>query len=654
MFKKFLNTNFFIGGLLFFCFYPNFVLAIKSNDPFLEQWAYDEIGLYEAWNYTTGSEDVIVAIIDNGFDTLHPDLKDNVWINKGEIAKNNIDDDGNGFTDDIDGWNFFENSNNTRIKIEDFTKEDFKNGIFNHATYVAGIIGGVGNNNFAGSGLNWRVSLMNLKVVDDRGVGGLKQIEEAIYYAVNNGAHIINISIVGNDKNAQKSLFEAIDYAYEKGVLVVAAAGNDMYDLDESPRFPVCADKDSAFQKILGVSAINNSYRLAPFSNIGNCVDITAPGMFISSTLFFRSDLEEEKIFNGSLHGTSFATPFVSGAAALIKSINLDWTAKDLIEILSKSVHHTRGQDEESYKSLFGVGLLQIDSAIKYAIEKKSDFKKGSMLFISAEDGVYKKQNEVEDPSIFSQNELFKNIYDIKLTKINNEDVYIVFKKEAKNYEVLFFDLDLNFIKKIIIDFSGEADFSLVDLYFNSNPEIIVSPKFESNIFFKVFDLQARHIQTYKKDFKHSGSYTDTIKNIAKKDFISLVYKKDGHVFVEELDRNLDIFNSFSLEDFDFNDFILANADKDFEDEYIFSSVVGEPSKIVVVNNKQKVASFQSYTINYQGGFRMFLFDDGDDGKDELFLTAGENMPIKVFDFSGQQIKTWDSFSFDLFFIKTK
>lgn len=637
-------------------FFPTIVFAVKSNDPLLEQWAYDEVGLYEAWNYSTGSKEVVVAIIDNGFDTLHPDLKDNVWQNKKEIPGNNIDDDKNGFVDDVDGWNFFQNNNNTRIKVEDFSKEKLENGIYNHATYVAGIIGARGNNALAGAGINWNVSLMNLKVVDDRGVGGLKQIEEAIYYAVNNGAHIINISIVGNEKNAEKSLLEAIDYAFSKGVLVVAAAGNDMYDLDESPRYPVCFDNYFDEQKIIGVSAVNSSYRLAPFSNTGNCIDITAPGMHISSTLFFQEkDLSTstDKIFTGSLHGTSFSTPFVSGAAALIKSINMDWTARDIMEILFKSVHHTRGQDEEIYESLFGAGLLRIDNAVKYAISKKNDLQKNNLLIISGEDGVYRKENFREDLPSFFQEKQFKNLLDIKLTKINDKDTYLVFKKNESEHEILFFDLNLNFIKKIKLNFSGEADFVLADIFSNSNPEIITSPKYNSNIYFQVFDLNGRLIKTHKRKLSHNGAFVETIKNIGKKDFISLVYKIDTDVFVEELDRDLKSLNNFKIEDFDFSDFILENVDTDFEEEYIFSSAKDAVSKITIVNNKILDESFEVYDEKYKNGFKIFAFDYDLDEKKDLILTASDNRGIMILNFKGEEQKSWESFSNDLFIINT-
>src|SRR3990167_6420648 len=110
---------------------PIFVLAKTPNDPFFGQWSFEDIGVYKAWDYTTGSKDVVVAIIDNGFDTFHPDLKDNLWINTAEIADNKIDDDKNGFVDDIYGWNFLDNDNDSRPNVDNLTDSQKKEGVFN-------------------------------------------------------------------------------------------------------------------------------------------------------------------------------------------------------------------------------------------------------------------------------------------------------------------------------------------------------------------------------------------------------------------------------------------------------------------------------------------------------------------------------------------
>ena len=214
------------------------------------------------------------------------DLRNNLWQNKKEIRNNQIDDDENGYIDDVYGWNFLDNNNDPRPSVLGLADSEKKEALFNHGTLVAGIIGAVGNNKLGISGINWRVKLMNLKVVGNDGIGSMSALTEAIYYAVDNGADIINISMVGPDEDGK--VVEAIKYAYEQGVVIIAAGGNNYFSLNDEPLYPVCADKDEKENWVLGVSAISESHHLAMFSNIGSdCIDITAPGVNITSTIRF-------------------------------------------------------------------------------------------------------------------------------------------------------------------------------------------------------------------------------------------------------------------------------------------------------------------------------------------------------------------------------
>jgi subtilisin family serine protease len=358
-------------SLVVFLFLPTAVFARLPNDLQVEQWAYQDIGAYVAWNYFTGSKKVVVAVIDNGFDSFHPDLRDNLWVNEKEIRNNGLDDDNNGYVDDYYGWDFFDNDNNPRPQTVDLTVIERKNKIFNHGTVVAGLIGAVGNNQWGGTGLNWQVRLMNLRVVDSSGIGGLDNLAMAINYAVANGADVINISMVGDE---DQDVRRAVERAYQRGVIVVAAAGNNMWDLDFSPLYPVCADAFSSTTMVLGVSAMDETHHLTSFSNAGaSCIDITAPGANVSSTEVYSPADGLPNSYGGNWQGTSFATPIVAGAAALIKGINPSWQASEIYQALLATVHHTPGQDEAVYASLFGKGLLQVDKAVEYAWQRRID-----------------------------------------------------------------------------------------------------------------------------------------------------------------------------------------------------------------------------------------------------------------------------------------
>lgn len=360
-----------LGGI--FLFTPFLVCAKISNDPFAEQWAYKDIGVYDAWDITVGSPEVVVAVIDNGIDTFHPDLEANMWKNMDEISGNNIDDDQNGYKDDVWGWNFVDNNNDPRPNVDGINNDSGADmEVVSHGTAVAGLIGAVGNNNLDGVGLNWKAKIMNLKIVGNNGSGNGLTLATAIVYAVDNGAHVINISAVGNSGVFDiVALKQAINYAYEKGVVVVAAAGNSMQSLNNNQLYPICADEGEAVEKVLGVTAINEAHRLAIFSNTGSsCVDITAPGVHVSSTVRFSPTNGLTERYNDNWNGTSFSTSIVSGAAALVKSLQPSWGAKEIYEALLKSTHHTLNQDEEGYADLFGAGLLQVNKAIEYARER--------------------------------------------------------------------------------------------------------------------------------------------------------------------------------------------------------------------------------------------------------------------------------------------
>ena len=253
---------------------PLGVFAKTPNDPNLKQWSYNDLNVEDAWNITTGSRSVVVAVIDNGFDTYHPDLAGNVWYNTREIEGNGIDDDQNGYVDDIVGWNFVptdmnkggvvdeteaKGNNDPRPDVSALSDRDKQRNVYSHGTVIAGIIGARGNNGILETGINWQVQLMNIKVVGNEGSGEAAPVPAAIHYAVDNGADIINISMVSDEHRVE--LTDAINYAYAKGVAVVAAAGNESRSLVLEPRYPVCSDTETGVNKVLGVSAIDESHR---------------------------------------------------------------------------------------------------------------------------------------------------------------------------------------------------------------------------------------------------------------------------------------------------------------------------------------------------------------------------------------------------------
>lgn len=288
--------------------------GIQPNDPqFNEQWGLlntgqpvaggpngkegADIGAIGAWEITTGSEDVVIGVIDSGVDYRHPDLAANMWRNPDEIPDNGIDDDKNGVVDDVFGYNA---ANNSGDPMDDHS----------HGTHCAGIIGAVGDNGEGIAGVNWKTKIMALKFLSASGSGTLNDALECINYALEMKARGVNIRVLSNSWGGggySRALEDAIKDANEAGILFVAAAGNDGVDTDDDPHYPSAYDVPN----VVSVAALDSQDSLAWFSNYGaETVDLAAPGVDIYST-----------VLDGRFQhysGTSMATPYVSGAAGLI------------------------------------------------------------------------------------------------------------------------------------------------------------------------------------------------------------------------------------------------------------------------------------------------------------------------------------------------
>ncbi|MCL0062528.1 S8 family serine peptidase, partial [Thermodesulfovibrionales bacterium] len=271
---------------------PNYLYRMQTspvtpNDPrFDELWGLHNTGQTggtpdadidapEAWEITTGLSDVIIAVIDTGVNYLHPELVGNMWVNTAELTGvAGVDDDGNGFTDDIWGWDFFDNDNDPM---------DFHG----HGTHVAGTIAAQGNNLAGITGVMWDARIMALKISGVKAFAATSDIVAAINYAVEEGAHIINASWGGpgcwtTDASGKSLLRDAIEAAGTAGVLFVAAAGNDGTCNDTTPMFPA----SYTLPNIIAVAATDPHDNLWTYSNFGaTSVDVAAPGVSILSTI---------------------------------------------------------------------------------------------------------------------------------------------------------------------------------------------------------------------------------------------------------------------------------------------------------------------------------------------------------------------------------
>ncbi|MCA1031571.1 S8 family peptidase [Bacillus timonensis] len=292
---------------------PNFILMQNQPNDFLYpryQWNLPMIRTENGWNISRGDEEVIVAVIDTGVDLEHPDLVTRLIPGYNVVADNDNPDDDNG-----------------------------------HGTHVAGIIASETNNQEGVAGITWFNRIMPIKVMNAEGYGSSFDIANGIIWAADHGAEVINLSL-GNYKNS-RLLNEAVRYAFNKNIVMIAASGNDN---SSQPSFP------SAYPEVLAVSAVDPYGDKAEFSNYGTYIDVAAPGVSIASTYVNQQ--------YAALSGTSMAAPHVTALAALIRSANSDLTNREIMDIIKRTSFDLGRRGKDIY---FGEGLIDIEEALNLA-----------------------------------------------------------------------------------------------------------------------------------------------------------------------------------------------------------------------------------------------------------------------------------------------
>jgi hypothetical protein len=319
-----------------------------------DQWAlkrigFDVTGVRLLW--PPAAEPVIVAVVDTGVDRFHPDLIGAVWVNEDEIPGNGVDDDHNGFVDDVNGWNFIHGNNDI----------DDDNG---HGTVVAGIIAAGVNNGIGIAGVNPWAVIMPVKATRFDNSGGSINVGDAIIYAADNGARVINVSIGGKGLSRYEQL--AVDYARKKGAIVVVAAGNEGTN--------TATFSPAGLKGVITVTSTGLNDERLGFSNWGRRVDIAAPGADILSLraqgtdllMFESKDYRAGTAFVGPdlkyyrVSGSSFSAPFVSGVASLLLSLRPRLTAEQVIRMILQSA---RDIDIPGWDQFTGYGLLDAKAA---------------------------------------------------------------------------------------------------------------------------------------------------------------------------------------------------------------------------------------------------------------------------------------------------
>jgi len=356
--------------------HPNYIVhaQLTPNDPYYstsgswgqpydDLWGLKKINAAGAWDRSTGSPAVVVAVVDTGVDWTHWDFADNVWENPGEFFGNGLDDDANGYPDDVRGYDFYSN--------DSFPMDE--NG---HGTHVGGTIGAQGNNLEGVAGVNWNIEIMAVRFLGPTGSGDGLDGVDAIMYATDNGADVINNSWGGSSAQV---IDDAVSYAHAAGVVVVTAAGNSASDaLLSSP---------ARSADTITVSASDVNDQLASFSNRGQKIDVAAPGVDILSLKAVLSPMCGPAQTVGTRYcrvsGTSMSSPHVAGLAALLLARNPSLTNEQIRQTIRATAFDLApaGRDLS-----FGYGRIAADQALLRAdtgvpVAYLSEPKQGQTIF---------------------------------------------------------------------------------------------------------------------------------------------------------------------------------------------------------------------------------------------------------------------------------
>jgi subtilisin family serine protease len=313
-----------------------YLLASPNDSLYAQQYHLPLIAAEAGWDVQQGSASMIVAVVDSGYDPDHEDLVDRYWQNGSEAGGTaDVDDDGNGFVDDVAGWDFWQNDNDPDARPAG--TEEYDSGSVSHGTHCAGIIGASTNNSLGVAGLDWNCKIMPVRVFGPLGSSADSMIIQGFQYAVANGADVINMSCGGGYSEAYTAPIAA---AHAAGIIVVASAGNESWTFTNEPwtwMSPVCNDGPNVGvdNNVIGVAATDSSDMAAGFTNTDDSgyrfVDVSAPGVQVLSTYYHDPALVGNDVPYGLMSGTSMAAPVVSGLAALVKAQFGAYNANDVI-----------------------------------------------------------------------------------------------------------------------------------------------------------------------------------------------------------------------------------------------------------------------------------------------------------------------------------
>jgi len=636
-----IKLTFCVSLLLFVVFLPIVNAITPSDHLFTNQWYLKRISADKAWEINSQAKDVVVAIIDTGVMIDHPDLNNNLWLNSKEIPDNKIDDDKNGYVDDINGWDFVNNTADVNPKFKPGYTED---GI-NHGTVIAGILAAQGNNLNGVAGVVWQTKIMSLKALDDAGEADMKSVVKAINYAIDNGAKIINLSFVG--PHSGSDLEKAITKARQAGVIIVAAGGNDLssgegQDLDKKPLYPVCSDGRPCENLVIGVAATGPLDDKASFSGFGRCIDIAAPGIGIFSTAVYapRNDGSQEfnAYYDGYWSGTSFAVPMVSATLALMIQTNPSLRPEQLIDLLLKNTdyHYSLNQD---FVGKLGRGRLNVLSAVQAAESAKEAETVNILLFNDSETKGLIKRVTVKGV-VKAKFKTFDNVNINVVAGDFNGDKKVeiaVAPQKGASPEIRIYTEDGKLLKKFLAfesTYYGGVSLTAGDFDNDGIDELVVAPqgarKSEVRLFDKNFKLKKSWLAYAPNFFGGVNLASGDVNNDKKIEIVTAPADK-GTSHIRIFTSNGSLVSQF----FAFNDRIVGGFKVTVADAY--SSIKTEPYIIVAAGKNQApylhiltykgdlIRRFAAYNTSFAGGVNITSADLDNDGQSEIITGAGDS-----------------------------
>jgi len=499
--KKYIIYFIFFFAFLFFN--TNAIYALEPNDQgYYMQWYLNQVRAPEAWEKTTGSNDIVIAFLDSGVDLDHPDLKDNIWVNLDEIEGDHIDNDGNGYIDDIHGWDFVDSDNDPNPKIEESFLNDEgiispeRYTVINHGTLMAGVAAAAGNNMEGIAGVAWNVKIMPLKIDEAINRATEDMILGAVRYAVDNGADILNLSFEVSHTEKFKKLLQD---AYDKGIIIVAATGND----NIFPKYPVCYSGDNNENIILGVAGTDKNDNVMRKYGV-ECADIAAPAVDFFSTSVFDSSYEGfESYYSGLWPGTSFATALVSGAAALVKDAMPHLNNKSIYDLIIAKSDHIDGEQE--------FGRLNIAKILGIIPEEKVIFKTYILTAPSGKSEIRRfRSDNIFINSFLPYGE--DDLYGVKIASgdVDNDGYFEILTAKAKGdlSQVRIFD-EAGFMESEFlaydIKFKGGVNITAGDIDGDGTDEIITGAGQGGGPHIRIFDKEGNvkgQFFAYAKNFR--------------------------------------------------------------------------------------------------------------------------------------------------------